>query len=100
MFDYLRLSTKEGKLFYSEYLYNDTNIVSILENLQIIRGVFFNHNSDSENQLNSKAKAQLMKAIDYLDEIMDSLPDLYKKEITIIIKAARFRLSHIKMNDA
>ena len=40
-----------------------------------------------------------MKAIDYLDEIMDSLPDLYKKEITIIIKAARFRLSHIKMND-
>jgi len=39
-----------------------------------------------------------MKAIDYLDEIMDSLPDLYKKEITIIIKAARFRLSHIKMN--
>ena len=85
-------------MFYSEYLYNDTNIVSILENLQIIRGVFFNHNSDSESQLNSKAKAQLMKAIDYLDEIMDSLPDLYKKEITIIIKAARFRLSHIKMN--
>jgi len=75
VFDYLRLSTKEGKLFNSEYLYNDTNIVSILENLQIIRGVFFNHNSDSENQLNSKAKDQLMKAIDYLDEIMDSLPD-------------------------
>ena len=74
----------------------------MLENLQIIRGVFFNHNSDSENQLNSKAKDQLMKAIDYLDEIMDSLPDFLtyiKKEITIIIKAARFRLSHIKMND-
>jgi hypothetical protein len=71
----------------------------ILENLQIIRGVFFDHNGDSENQLNSKAKAQLIMAIDYLDEIMDSLPDLYKKEITIIIKAARFRLSHIKMND-
>ena len=100
MFDYLRLSTKERKMFYSEYLYNDTNIVSILENLQIIRGVFFNHNGDSENQLNSKAKAQLITAIDYLDETIDSLPDLYKKEITIIIKAARFRLSHIKMNDA
>jgi hypothetical protein len=100
VFDYLRLSTKEGKMFYSEHLYNDTDIVSILENLQIIRGVFFNHNGDSENQLNSKAKAQLITAIDYLDETMDSLPDLYKKEITIIIKAARFRLSHIKMNDA
>jgi hypothetical protein len=99
VFDYLRLSTKERKMFYSEYLYNDTNIVSILENLQIIRGVFFNHNGDSENQLNSKAKAQLITAIDYLDEIMDSLPDLYKKEMTAIIKAARFRLSHIKMNN-
>jgi len=83
----------------SRYLYNDT-IDSILENLQIIRGVFFNHNGDSENQLNSKAKAQLITAIDYLDKIMDSLPDLYKKEITTIIKAVRFRLSHIKMNDA
>ena len=99
MFDYLRLSTKERKMFYSEYLYNDTNIVSILENLQIIRGVFFNHNGDSGNQLNSKAKAQLITAIDYLDEIMDSLPDLYKKEIAIILKAARFRSSNIKMND-
>lgn len=99
MFDYLRLSTKGGKMFYSEYLYNDTNIDSIRENLQVISGVFFNHNGDSENQLNSKAKAQLITAIDYLDEIMDSLPDLYKKEITIIIKAARFRLSHIKMNN-
>lgn len=99
MFDYLRLSTKEGKMFYSEYLYNDTTIDSIRENMQIIRGVFFNHNGDSENQLSSKAKAQLITAIDYLDEIIDSLPDLYKKEITIIIKAARFRLSHIKMND-
>jgi hypothetical protein len=88
-------------MFYSgRYLYNETIIDSILENLQIIRGVFFNHNGDSENQLNSKAKAQLITAIDYLDEIMDSLPDLYKKEIAIIIKAARFRLSHIKMNDA
>ena len=86
-------------MFYSEYLYNDTNIDSIRENLQVISGVFFNHNGDSENQLNSKAKAQLIMAIDYLDEIMDSLPDLYKKEITIIIKAARFRLSHIKMNN-
>ncbi len=86
-------------MFYSEYLYNDTNIDSIRENLQVISDVFFNHNGDSENQLNSKAKAQLITAIDYLDEIMDSLPDLYKKEITIIIKAARFRLSHIKMND-
>ena len=48
----------------------------MLENLQIIRGVFFDHNGDSENQLkNSKAKAQLITAIDYLDEIMDSLPD-------------------------
>ena len=83
----------------SRYLYNDTTIDSIRENMQIIRGVFFNHNDDSENQLNSKAKAQLITAIDYLDEIMDSLPDLYKKEITNIIKAARFRLSHIKMND-
>jgi hypothetical protein len=99
VFDYLRLSTKGGKMFYSEYLYNDTNIDSIRENLQVISGVFFNHNDDSENQLNSKAKAQLITAIDYLDEIMDSLPDLYKKEITIIIKAARFRLSHIKMNN-
>jgi len=99
VFDYLRLSTKGGKMFYSEYLYNDTNIDSIRENLQVISGVFFNHNGDSENQLNSKAKAQLITAIDYLDEIMDSLPDLYKKEITIIIKAARFRLSHIKMNN-
>jgi len=87
-------------MFYSEHLYNDTNIDSIRENLQIIRGVFFNHNNDdSENQLNSKSKAQVITAIDYLDETMDSLPDLYKKEITIIIKAARFRLSHIKMND-
>jgi hypothetical protein len=83
----------------SNYLYNDNNLNSILENLQIIRGVFFNHNDDSENQLNSKAKAQLIMAIDYLDEIIDSLPDLYKKEITTIIKAARFRLSHSKMND-
>ena len=72
---------------------------SILENLQIIRGVFFNHHGNSENQLNSKTKAQLIKAIDYLDGIMDSLPDLYKKEITTIIKAARFRLSHSKMNN-
>jgi hypothetical protein len=100
VFGYLRLSTKGGKMFYSEHLYNDTNIDSIRENLQIIRGVFFNHNDDSENQLNSKSKAQVITAIDYLDETMDSLPDLYKKEITIIIKAARFRLSHIKMNDA
>jgi len=96
VFDYLRLSTKKGKMFYSEYLYNDTTIDSIRENMQIIRGVFFNHNGDSENQLNSKAKAQLITAIDYLDEIMDSLPDLYKKEIITIIKAARFRLSHMK----
>ena len=86
-------------MFYSEHLYNDTNIDSIRENLQIIRCVFSNHNGDSENQLNSKAKAQLITTIDYLDEIMDSLPDLYKKEITTIIKAARFRLSHIKMNN-
>jgi len=99
VFDYLRLSTKEGKMFYSEHLYNDTNMDSILENLQIIRGVFFNHHGNSENQLNSKTKAQLIKAIDYLDGIMDSLPDLYKKEITTIIKAARFRLSHSKMNN-
>jgi hypothetical protein len=83
----------------SSYLYNDNNINSILENLQIIRGVFFNHNGYSEMQLNSQAKAQLITAIDYLDEIIDSLPDLYKKEITTIIKAARFRLSHIKMNN-
>jgi hypothetical protein len=83
----------------SNYLYNDNNLNSILENLQIIRGVFFNHHGDSENQLNGKAKAQLIMAIDYLDEIIDSLPDLYKKEITTIIKAARFRLSHSKMND-
>jgi hypothetical protein len=83
----------------SRYLYNDTTVDSIRENMQIIRGVFFNHNGDSENQLNSKAKAQLITAIDYLDEIMDSLPDLFKKEITIIIKAARFRLSQIKMNN-
>jgi hypothetical protein len=82
----------------SSYFYNDNNVKSILENLQIIRGVFFNHNGDSEIQLNNKAKAQLITAIDYLDEIIDSLPDLYKKEITTIIKAARFRLSHIKMN--
>jgi hypothetical protein len=87
-------------MFYSEHLYNDTNIDSIRENLQIIRGVFFNHNDVSENQLNSKSKTQVITAIDYLDEIIDSLPDLYKKEITIIIKAARFRLSDIKMNDA
>jgi len=86
-------------MFYSDYLYKDTTIDSIRENMQIIRGVFFNHNDDSENQLNSKSKAQVITAIDYLDEIMDSLPDLYKKEITIIIKAARFRLSHTKMND-
>jgi hypothetical protein len=83
----------------SSYFYNDNNINSILENLQIIRGVFFNHNGYSEMQLNSQAKAQLITAIDYLDEIIDSLPDLYKKEITTIIKAARFRLSHIKMNN-
>jgi len=83
-------------MFYSEHLYNDTNIDSIRKNLQIIGGMFCNHNGDSENQLNSTAKAQLITAIDYLDEIMDSLPSLYKKEITTIIKAARFRLSHMK----
>jgi hypothetical protein len=83
----------------SGYLYNETNVNSILENLQIIRGVFFNHNGDSENQLNSKSKAEVIKAIDYLDETMDSLPDLYKKEIIAVIRAARFKLSHIKMND-
>ena len=87
-------------MFYSEHLYNDTAIDSIRENLQIIRGVFFNHNDVSENQLNSKSKSQVITAIDYLDETINSLPDLYKKEITIIIKAARFRLSNIKMNDA
>jgi hypothetical protein len=94
VFDYLRLSTKEGNCMNSGYLYNETNVNSILENLQIIRGVFFNHNGDSENQLNSKSKAQVIKAIDYLDETMDSLPDLYKKEIIAVIRAARFRLSH------
>jgi hypothetical protein len=91
----LSLVSQSSSISFNQYCVIDL----ILESLQIIRGVFFDHNGDSENQLNSKAKAQLIMAIDYLDEIMDSLPDLYKKEITIIIKAARFRLSHIKMND-
>ncbi len=80
-----------SKNLYKEYSY----INSIRENLQIIEDIFFDHNSESQNQLSSISKAQLIKAIEYLDKEKNSLPNFYKKEIDIIIKAARFKLSRI-----
>ncbi len=82
----------KSKNLYKEYSY----ISSIRENLQIIEDIFFDHNSESKNQLSSESKAQLIKAIEYLDKEKNSLPNFYKKEIDIIIKAARLKLSHIK----
>ncbi len=81
----------KSKNLYKEYSY----INSIRENLQIIEDIFFDHNSESQNQLSSISKAQLIKAIEYLDKEKDSLPNFYKNEINIIIKSARFRLSRI-----
>jgi len=74
-----------------EYSY----ISSIRGNLQIIGDILFDYNGDSKKQLSSTSKAQLIKAIDYLEKEKDSLPNSYKYEINIIIKAARYKLSHI-----
>jgi len=78
----------------SKDLYGEcTYIKSIRENLQTIGNIFFEHTDDSKNQIDNISKAQLIKAIDYLDKEKDSLPTFYKNEINVIIKAARYKLS-------
>ena len=80
-----------SKDLYEEY----SHINSIRGNLQIISNTFFDLNGNSKKQLNSISKAQIIKAIDCLEKEKDSLPNFYKNEINIIIKAARYKLSHI-----
>jgi hypothetical protein len=71
-------------------------INSIHNNLQIIGDILIGHNGCLIKQLNSISKAQLIEAIDSLEQEKDSLPDSYQSEINIIITAARSKLSYIK----
>jgi hypothetical protein len=82
----------DNKDLKEEYSY----INSIHNNLKIIGDIIIGHNGCLKKQLNSISKAQLIKAIDSLEQEKDSLPDSYRHEINIIIISARSKLSYIK----
>ena len=75
-----------------EYSY----INSIHNNLRIIGDILIGHNGCLRKQLNGITKAQLIDAIDSLEQEKDFLPDSYKYEINIIITTARSKLPYIK----
>lgn len=72
-----------------------SHINLIRENLQIIGNILLDHDGCLKDRLSSVSKAQLIEAVDYLEKEKDSLPNSYKYEVNIIIKAARYKLSHI-----
>ncbi len=67
-------------------------INSIHNNLKTIGDILIGHNGCLRNQLTSISKAQLIEAIDSLEQEKDYLPDSYKSEINIIITTARSKL--------
>jgi len=75
---------------YKEPIY----INSIREQLQIIKNVFFDGDEFSKKQLDSLSKANLLKAMDYLEKEKDQLPHSYRKEIEFLLREVRYKLSH------
>jgi hypothetical protein len=78
-----------------ENLYQEPHYIdSIRQQLQIIKKVFLDGDEFLKISSDSVSKANLLKAVDYLEKEKDQLPRFYRKEIDFLLREVRYKLSH------
>ena len=78
-----------------ENLYQEPYYIdSIRQQLQIINKVFLDGDEFLKIPSDSVLKANLLKAMDYLEKEKDQLPRFYRREIDFLLREVRYKLSH------